>query len=99
MNKLILTLAFIFVAVGITAVIGSGYFAVNHFVLAGNEILPETKSESSIDPKKDTDKDGISDKEEIEIHGTNPAKADTDADGYNDKIEIDGGYNPLTPPQ
>lgn len=44
---------------------------------------------------KDTDKDGLTDTEEIEL-GTDPTKKDTDGDGYSDKDEIDDGYDPLT---
>lgn len=43
----------------------------------------------------DTDKDGLSDYEEINVYQTNPLSADTDGDGYLDKIEIMNGYNPL----
>ncbi len=42
----------------------------------------------------DTDGDGLTDEEEINIYYTFPDKADTDGDGYNDKIEIENGYSP-----
>ena len=36
----------------------------------------------------DTDGDGLSDSEEVDIHGTNPLVADTDGDGLNDGDEV-----------
>jgi len=43
----------------------------------------------------DSDKDGISDNDELLIYHTDPLKKDTDSDGYDDKIELDNGYDPL----
>jgi SOS response regulatory protein OraA/RecX len=37
---------------------------------------------------KDTDKDGISDYDELELYGTSPYLADSDSDGVSDKEEI-----------
>ncbi len=45
----------------------------------------------------DTDNDGLSDREEVEIYKTDPLKPDTDGDGYLDGQEVKGGYNPLGP--
>jgi len=45
----------------------------------------------------DFDGDGVSDKDETEIYGTNPKIADTDGDGYTDWIELNRGYSPLNP--
>ncbi len=50
---------------------------------------------SSGDGFIDSDNDGLSDDEEINIHKTDPNNPDTDSDGYSDKQEIDGGYDPL----
>jgi len=47
------------------------------------------------DLTKDTDGDGLSDFEEVNIYHTDPLKADTDGDGYSDGAEVKGGYNPL----
>ena len=44
--------------------------------------------------KLDTDGDGLSDWEEINIYHTDPNKADTDGDGYKDGQEINNGYTP-----
>ncbi len=43
---------------------------------------------------EDSDSDGISDYDEINIYKTDPFSADTDGDGFTDGIEIQGGYNP-----
>jgi len=42
----------------------------------------------------DTDNDGISDYEEINIYHTNPKMIDTDEDSYSDGVEIVNGYSP-----
>ncbi len=43
---------------------------------------------------RDTDKDGLSDADELEIYGTSPYLQDTDSDGINDKTELEAGTNP-----
>lgn len=45
----------------------------------------------------DTDKDGVTDGEEVLVWKTNPLNADTDGDGFLDGDEIQHGYNPLGP--
>ena len=45
----------------------------------------------------DTDKDGLSDYEEVTIYKSNPNKRDTDGDGFADKDEVDRGYSPIGP--
>lgn len=51
-----------------------------------------------IDLKKiDSDHDGISDWDEINLYKTDPNKADTDGDGFSDLIEIKNGYSPHDP--
>jgi hypothetical protein len=42
----------------------------------------------------DTDKDGLSDYDEVTIYKTNPQKDDTDGDGFKDGDEVKSGYNP-----
>ncbi len=49
------------------------------------------------DVLKDTDKDGITDYDEITIFKTDPLVADTDGDGFPDGAEIESGYNPTDP--
>ena len=43
----------------------------------------------------DSDDDGLSDKDEINIWHTDPYNPDTDGDGYLDGDEVKSGYNPL----
>jgi len=43
----------------------------------------------------DSDQDGLSDADELNVYGTNPLKSDTDGDGYLDGEEVKNGYNPL----
>ena len=47
-----------------------------------------------LDP--DTDDDGLSDGDEVNIHGTNPQTPDTDSDGLTDLFEVNHGFNPTT---
>ncbi|MBP9761283.1 MAG: hypothetical protein KBD15_03535 [Candidatus Magasanikbacteria bacterium] len=42
----------------------------------------------------DSDNDGVSDTDELEIWNTSPTNPDTDGDGYTDGFEIFSGYNP-----
>lgn len=45
----------------------------------------------------DSDADGISDYDEVNLYGTDPLDPDTDADGYPDGDELRSGYNPNGP--
>ncbi|MFA6382038.1 MAG: CAP domain-containing protein [Candidatus Buchananbacteria bacterium] len=45
----------------------------------------------------DSDKDGLTDYEEINIYGTDPNNPDTDQDGVSDGDEVKQGRNPLDP--
>ena len=46
----------------------------------------------------DYDDDGLTNNQEIQLHGTDPSNADTDGDGVSDSAEITAGTNPLLPP-
>ena len=48
-------------------------------------------------PDRDSDYDGLTNREENEIHRTNPDDADTDHDGLSDKEELSKRTNPLLP--
>lgn len=52
---------------------------------------PEALKHSS----KDSDKDGLTDWEEIHVYGTDPFNPDTDGDGMKDGEEVSLGRNPL----
>ncbi len=43
---------------------------------------------------EDSDKDGISDYDEINLYKTNPFVADSDGDSFIDGVEVKGGYDP-----
>lgn len=45
----------------------------------------------------DSDYDGLSDGDEVKVHGTNPLLLDTDSGGISDGEEISLGLNPLEP--
>jgi hypothetical protein len=45
----------------------------------------------------DTDNDGLSDYDELNIYYSNPNNPDTDGDGYDDWTEIKNGYSPINP--
>ncbi len=60
-------------------------------IIARNETKKSIK-ESSLD----SDGDGISNYDEINVYGTNPYKADTNGNGYVDGAEILAGFNPTS---
>ncbi|MCD4761394.1 thrombospondin type 3 repeat-containing protein [bacterium] len=57
-------------------------------------MLKFANSQSSTEGALDTDKDGLSDQEEIKI-GTDPRLPNTDGDGYTDGEEVANGFDPL----
>lgn len=58
-----------------------------------DSVLDETTRLQQID----TDRDGLSDYDELYFHNTSPYIEDTDSDGVEDKDEIDAGTDPLCP--
>lgn len=70
----------------------------NKFVDLKNkiEIFEELRRDrSSGNTSKDSDSDGVSDFDEINLYKTDPKIPDTDNDGVSDGVEIISGYNPL----
>jgi hypothetical protein len=60
--------------------------------------LSETGSGTSAELKgKDTDKDGISDFDELEVYKTSPYMEDSDSDGFLDREEVTNGTDPNCP--
>ncbi len=57
--------------------------------------LDEGEKKPGINPKKkDSDNDGLSDYEEVNVYGTDPNNPDTDKDGVSDGNEVKMGRNP-----
>jgi len=88
---------------------GSGYiFSADRDrdgVFNGDDAFPEDPAESQDtdgdgignSADVDDDNDGLTDDEEVNIHGSDPLDADTDGDGLGDGQEIELGLNPLDP--
>ncbi len=55
----------------------------------------EEATRGTSDQDTDSDDDGLSDADEINIYKTDPAASDTDRDGFSDGTEVSAGYNPL----
>lgn len=65
---------------------------------AGGEITPDTNIATSTDPNLlDSDGDGLSNYDEINIYGTSPYLEDSDSDGISDYDEIAQGTDPTCP--
>jgi len=57
----------------------------------------EEKSLGTNSNLPDSDNDGLFDREEVKVYGTDPLNPDTDGDGYKDGDEVKNGYNPKGP--
>ncbi|MDO5025117.1 MAG: putative Ig domain-containing protein, partial [Trueperella sp.] len=69
------------VTITVTATDSDGNVATTTFKITAN------------DPNADSDNDGLTDKEEVEDHKTDPLNPDTDKDGLTDGEEINGDKN------
>lgn len=61
----------------------------------------DNNQDSAVDDEEelknlDSDGDGLSDYEEINIYGTDPENSDSDGDTYLDGEEVENGYDPLS---
>lgn len=93
--KIILVIALILAAAGLLALGSSAYFAVAYYTTGARPTTSATNQ--TLNDKLDSDGDGLTDYQEINVYRTDPHNKDTDRDGYSDKAEIDAGYDPLTP--
>ncbi len=61
----------------------------------GDSIPDLAEVQNGLNPgDADSDGDGLSDFDELTVHGTNATLADTDADGFNDGLEVGFGTDP-----
>ncbi|MDO9399423.1 MAG: hypothetical protein Q7T79_01930 [bacterium] len=56
-----------------------------------------TENSDEILKTKDSDKDGLSDWDELNLYKTSPYLEDSDSDGFSDKQEVDSGKDPNCP--
>ncbi len=76
------------------------YFAATAYDTSGVESDYSTEAVYSPpppNPAEDSDNDGLSDDDELNIYLTDPNNPDTDNDGYEDGYEVVNGYDPLDP--
>ena len=59
--------------------------------------VPDPAGESPPSASEDSDRDGISDRDEVLITGTDPNRDDSDGDGLDDGVEVVNRMNPLDP--
>lgn len=101
---------FLFILI-IFAVSGAGFavYQVYDYIYGSLKFEGETKSLSQLRDesqlhsvayfmslqKQDTDKDGLSDYDEMYNYQTSPFLEDSDSDGLSDKIELEAGGDPL----
>ena len=63
----------------------------------GDGLTNGEEEDLGTDPEiADTDNDGLSDGDEVNVYGTDPTTADSDGDGYSDGEEVESYTDPLT---
>ncbi len=72
------------------------YKSSDDFAQSSQKNESETKIEQNLH-LKDTDGDGLSDWDEINVYKTSPYLEDSDSDGYSDKEEIENNQDPNCP--
>jgi len=99
----------ILISLGVLIAVGLGlfqiYYNISHpfdALLQGSTAIDlatdqQTAVANEALKNKDTDGDGLSDYDELNIYQTSPYLTDSDSDGLNDKQEIDSGTNPNCP--
>lgn len=97
----------IFVIFGIFA-FGFGFFVLKNAIQSPFRLLDNFIGEDSgsdeqnfdefvASQNQDTDKDGLSDYDEVYIYNTSPFLDDSDSDGYSDYDELNSGHDPNCP--
>ena len=76
----------------ITKQLDDAIYRVEKSVEITERIIKERTGKSA---HTDSDNDGITDFDEVNLYGTDPFVADTDGDGFTDGAEILSGYDPL----
>mgnify|MGYP000904688269 CR=1 FL=1 len=70
-------------------------------ITGANSVLPNTNTQEqgndAVLKTKDTDGDGLTDWDELNLYKTSPYLNDTDSDGFSDKAEIDSANDPNCP--
>lgn len=86
-------------------VVAVGAWQIHDVIFTPFELHPTGELEGLFDEsqaidelrKNDTDNDGLSDFDELYVHGTSPYLPDTDSDGMSDEAEILAGKDPNCP--
>jgi len=73
---------------------GDWYLNIHSGNFGGGEIRGQVMLQTTNPGSADSDGDGLSDSDEINIHGTNPTLADSDGDGSSDPEELTVGSDP-----
>lgn len=91
---LLLAFGILSIGLGILQIRNNMYshFALNNSIPTGIKDQVDTVDALRF---RDTDKDGLSDFDELYVYGTSPYLADTDSDGIPDGQEVKFGKNPL----
>jgi len=66
-------------------------------VFSGQTMVSKEDQEDAALKTQDTDKDGLSDYDELNIYNTSPFLEDSDSDGVLDKVEVERGQDPNCP--